>query len=389
MLKTIFIIVFSSIFCLLQAQSYYISDSVSADGSRQLFPADTIILIDWSLKINEFCAINESVIHDEFGEYDDWIEFYNFGEDTVDLNGTYITDDISQPQKWQFNQSILVLPDSFALIWADGDPEQGTNHIGFKLSGGGEEIALFTPDSILLIDSIIFGPQTEDYSMGRQPDGGNIWNYFDVPTPGSSNPTSGLYGVTPAPEFSTAGGFYEDDFSVELSVDVESAIIYYTLDCSDPTEASAIYSTPIFVEATTVIRARAFKEGWLAGPVATATYLFDSEYSLDVISLVTQNDNFWGSSGIYQNPYSGIEKPIHFEYFTQSGEPGFNINLGVKIHSPDNRQQKSLRLYARSQYGENEINYKLFDDLDITTFKRLILRNGGNDGLEKEKTQIR
>ena len=155
---------------------------------------------------------------------------------------------------------------------------------------------------------------------------------------------------------------YEDDFSVELSVDVESAIIYYTLDCSDPTEASAIYSTPIFVEATTVIRARAFKEGWLAGPVATATYLFDSEYSLDVISLVTQNDNFWGSSGIYQNPYSGIEKPIHFEYFTQSGEPGFNINLGVKIHSPDNRQRKSLRLYARSQYGENEINYKLFDD---------------------------
>ncbi|OQX76000.1 MAG: hypothetical protein B6D64_10645 [Bacteroidetes bacterium 4484_276] len=389
MLKPFFIVVFSSFVCLLQAQSYYINDSVSIDGSQKLFPKDTILLSDWSLKINEFCAINESVIHDEFGEYDDWIEFYNFGEDTVDLNGTYITDDISQPQKWQFDESILVLPDSFALIWADGDPEQGVNHLGFKLSGGGEEIALFTPDSVLLIDSKVFGPQTEDYSMGRQPDGGSIWNYFDQPTPGSSNDKPGLFGVTPAPEFSVPGGFYEDDFTVELSVDLESAIIYYTLDCSDPTESSAIYSSTIFVEASTVIRARAFKDGWLAGPVATATYLFDPDYSLDVISLVTQHDNFWGSSGIYQNPYSGVEKPIHFEYFTASGEPGFNIDLGVKIHSPDSRQQKSLRFYARSQYGDNEIDYKIFDDIDITTFKRLILRNGGNDGLEKGKTQIR
>ncbi|MCD4789339.1 MAG: CotH kinase family protein [Bacteroidales bacterium] len=391
MLKSIFIIVFYLFIYLLQAQDYFIIDSVSIVVSSPLYPAspNTALSTEWSLKINEFCAINESVVHDEFGEYDDWIELYNFGEDTVDLNGIYITDDISQPQKWQFDQPILIIPDSFTVIWADNQPEQGKNHVGFKLSGEGEEIALFTPENILLIDSVVFEQQTVDYSMGRQPDGGSIWNYFNEPTPGSSNSTTGLYGITPDPEFSVAGGFYEDDFLVELSVDLESAIIYYTLDCSEPTETSIMYITPILVDASTVIRARAFKEDWLAGPIATTTYLFDQEYSLDVISLVTQHDNFWGSSGIYQNYNLGVEKPIHFEYFTATGEPGFYIDLGVKIHSPDSRQQKSLRFYARSQYGENEINYKIFDDIDITTFKRLILRNGGNDGFELSKTQIR
>ncbi len=372
---------------LLQSQTFYYSDSLGeASGGRSV--SDTVFVSDWSLKINEFCAINDAVIHDEFGEYDDWIEFYNFGEDTIDLKGLFITDDFSEPQKWHFDASLIVLPDSFLLIWADKDPEQGGNHLGFKLSGGGEEIAIYTPDS-LMIDSVSFGQQTADQSMGRQPDGGSVWNYFTEPTPGSSNNTTGLYGTTPSPEFSVPGGFFQDDFYVDLSVNLESAEIHYTLDCSEPTESSPVYSDPLFVEATTVIRARAFKENWIAGPVATATYIFDADYTLDVISLVTQHDNFWGSSGIYSNPYTGVEKPIHMEYFPENGDDGFEIDLGVKIHSPDSRQQKSLRFYARSQYGEKNIDYKLFDDLDITSFKRFILRNGGNDGFERSKTQIR
>ncbi len=368
----------------MHAQSCRFTDSLS--GTKA--PADTTVLSDWPLKINEFCAINDAVIHDEFGEYDDWIEFYNFGEDTIDLKGLYITDDFSEPQKWHFDASLIILPDSFLLIWADKDPEQGVNHLGFKLSGGGEEIAIYTPDS-LMIDSVSFGQQTADYSMGRQPDGGTIWNFFTEPTPAASNTTTGLYGTTPCPEFSLPGGFYEQGFYVGLSVSLESATIRYTLDCSEPTSSSPVYTSPIFVDTTTVIRASAFKENWIAGAIATATYIFNADFSLDVVSLVTQHDNFWGSSGIYSNPTLGVEKPIHLEYFPENGGETLRINLGVKIHSPDSRQQKSLRFYARSQYGENEINYQLFDDLDIDSFKRFILRNGGNDGFEKLKTQIR
>ena len=389
MLKSIFIFVFSLFVFSVQAQTYMLVDTIGGPGTTPKNPADTLYIFDWPLKINEFCAINETVSPDEYGEYDDWVEIYNFGEDTIDLKGVYISDDFSDPQKWQFPESMLILPKAFALIWADGQPQQGKNHVGFKLSGSGEEIALFSPDSVFMIDSVVFDEQTADYSMGRQPDGGSTWNYFAEPTPGSSNTTPGLLGVTPAPDFSVEGGFYQDIFDLALSVDLDSTLIYYTTNCSEPTENSFLYSTHIQVEANVVIRARAFRQGWVAGPVATATYIFDPGYSLNVISLVTQNDNFWGSSGIYTNYHSGLEKPIHFEYFSESGDPEFNIDLGVKIHSPDSRQQKSLRFYARSQYGDDEINYQLFDDIPITKFKRLILRNAGNDGFELKKTNIR
>ncbi|MCD4664817.1 MAG: CotH kinase family protein, partial [Bacteroidales bacterium] len=350
----------------------------------------TFQISDWQIKINEFCAKNESIIHDEYGEYDDWIEIYNFGDDTIDINGLYITDDLTESQKWQFTEELLILPDSFALIWADNEPEQGTNHVGFKLSGDGEQIGLYTPENLLLVDSIIFEEQISDVSMGRQPDGGVIWNNFVTPTPGSSNITPGMYGITPEPEFSVQGGFFDTGFYVTLNTNLDSSQIYYTIVFSEPTTSSFEYTDSILVNSTSIIRARTFKDEYILGYIATVTYVFNFSFTLDAISLVTEPGNLWGSSGIYDNPYSGIEKPIHFEYYKADGNQAIQLDCGVKIHAPDNiNNQRSLRLYARSEYGDKEFNYQFFEDLDVDVFKRLILRNGGNDGFELGKTQIR
>ncbi|NOZ62418.1 MAG: lamin tail domain-containing protein [Calditrichaeota bacterium] len=51
--------------------------------------------------INEFLAGNETINTDEDGEYEDWIELYNAGDDAVDLTGFTITDDPTEPD--QFN----------------------------------------------------------------------------------------------------------------------------------------------------------------------------------------------------------------------------------------------------------------------------------------------
>ncbi len=48
------------------------------------------------LYINEFCAKN-SMIPDEMGEFDDWIELYNAGQDTVNLSGLYMTNSLLEP----------------------------------------------------------------------------------------------------------------------------------------------------------------------------------------------------------------------------------------------------------------------------------------------------
>jgi len=128
-----------------------------------------------TLVINEFMASNGTVLADEFDEFDDWIEIFNFGEDPVNLNGLYITDDIDYPGKHRFfsgTGSYYLQPRDYVLFWADGQPEQGIFHLGFKLSAEGEEIAIYTAADQLLIDSLTYSQQYYDVSKGRQPDGG-------------------------------------------------------------------------------------------------------------------------------------------------------------------------------------------------------------------------
>ncbi len=137
------------------------------------------------LYINEFMASNNQTIADEHGNYGDWIEIYNAGNDNIWLGNLYLTDNLDNPTKWLMpNHSMS--PGSFLIIWADGKPEDGPYHANFKLSKEGEEIGLFRFDE-QLIDDIVFGPQEEDVSYGREKDAYPGWQFFVHPTPGSSN----------------------------------------------------------------------------------------------------------------------------------------------------------------------------------------------------------
>ena len=47
-------------------------------------------------------------------------------------------------------------------------------------------------DGVTVIDSISFGPQTTDVSYGRFPDASSNWQFFNSPTPGTSNLITGV-----------------------------------------------------------------------------------------------------------------------------------------------------------------------------------------------------
>jgi hypothetical protein len=142
------------------------------------------------LVINEFMAQNNSFIADQNGDYDDWIEVYNYGENAVDIAGMYLTDDILFPAKWRIPENhpseTIIPPLGYLLIWADEGTSEGTLHANFKLSADGEEIALLDGNGNI-IDSIAFGPQQADVSYGRMPDGTGAWQFFAAPTPDASN----------------------------------------------------------------------------------------------------------------------------------------------------------------------------------------------------------
>jgi len=141
-----------------------------------------------ALRINEFMALNESTIMDEFGEYEDWLEIHNPGDEAVSTAGLFLSDDFSTPTRWAL-PDVIIPAQGFLLVWCDSDVEQGPLHAGFKISGSGEELGLYSSilSGNLEIDTVSFGAQQPDVSSGRQPDGSGQWAFLDNPTPGTSN----------------------------------------------------------------------------------------------------------------------------------------------------------------------------------------------------------
>jgi uncharacterized repeat protein (TIGR02543 family) len=166
--------------------------TIEMNGNKTI--TATFTQTGYTLAINEFMAKNnsDSGIRDEWGNYDDWIEIYNYGSEAVDIAGMHLTDDpVDDPLPWwdvpDNNPAATTIPaGGFLLIWADDQPYQGTLHTDFALSGSGEQIGLYDAGGNL-IDSITFGPQQQNKSLGRLPDGSENWQILDNPTPGKSN----------------------------------------------------------------------------------------------------------------------------------------------------------------------------------------------------------
>jgi hypothetical protein len=138
--------------------------------------------------VNEWMASNSRTIADPSdNNFDDWFELYNAGSQPADLSGYTLTSDLTDPGKFTIPQGTIVPAGGFLLVWADEDnPADGQLHVNFKLSAGGESIGLFAPDG-KTIDSVTFGPQQKDVSMGRSPNGSSNIQTLAVASPGSSN----------------------------------------------------------------------------------------------------------------------------------------------------------------------------------------------------------
>jgi len=268
-------------------------------------------------------------------------------------------------------------------------------HTNFKISSNGETL-IIVDKSGQIVNQIETGQIPADISHGRYPDGEDNWFFFEEATPGGMNNTQGYQGVAESPQFSQPGGFYSSSLNIEISAESSNAVICYTTDGSEPTEASNLFDNILNINSTTVLRARVFETGNLPSKVITQTYFINEDHNLPVISISSDPNNFWDDqTGIYimgnnansEFPYFGAnfwedwERPVHLELFEQDGTLGFSIDAGVKIFGGWSRafSQKSLAIYARGGYGYSEINYQIFTDRTIDKFQAFVLRNSGND----------
>jgi hypothetical protein len=124
-----------------------------------------------AILINEFMASNSVTIADEDGDFEDWIEIYNSGNEELALQNYGLSDNFNSPFKWTF-PDVTIQPGQFLLIWASGkdriNPAEPL-HTNFKISADGEELLLTDPSGTRIDESAQVALPT-DMSYGRLPE---------------------------------------------------------------------------------------------------------------------------------------------------------------------------------------------------------------------------
>ena len=321
----------------------------------------------------------------------DWVEIYNSTGQSVDLSGWGLSDKASAPRKWQFPQGTTIAPYSYLGVYMSGltGTTGGLVNAGFRLSvDGGYTLTLSNGDGVVL-DRMYIPQQYAEISYGRVLGQAGFY-YFDTATPGAVN-VSGYTGRVEMAKASVPGGLFEesDAFRVELSAPA-GARIYYTLDCSEPDETKNLYTGPIEISMTTVLRTRVYADGQIPSYIDTQTYLFGTAHSAYVVSLVSEQDNLFGANGIYDNYQLTSEVPGHVEVFQPDGSGTvLSQGCGIKLHGDYSRaeDQKAFKIYARSQYGGgNTFQVPLISNRDYTEYSSFLLRSSGQD---TNKTRMR
>ena len=167
-------------------------------GARHVFAtptprtANSLATPPLSVFINEWMADNQSTIADRAdGAFKDWFELHNAGTAAADLSGFFLANSLTNRAQSPIPSGTVIPAGADLLVWADKKPQlnglvDGDLHADFKLSAGGEAIALFAPDGTL-VDAVTFGPQAPDVSEGRIPDGGPVAGPLPAATPRGAN----------------------------------------------------------------------------------------------------------------------------------------------------------------------------------------------------------
>ena len=182
------------------------------------------------LLISEFLAENQSIRADSDGDFSDWIEIYNASDQAQSLEGWSLTDDFKDYKKWSF-PSIRLQPGAFLLVWASGKNRTnwvGDLHTNFKLSSGGEYLALIRPNGRRVAHEYLpkYPKQVADISfglnqshfveqkwMGKEPL--RDYSFFTTPSPMAANP-AGILNVKTLPTPEAGKGSSEEDVRSSL-----------------------------------------------------------------------------------------------------------------------------------------------------------------------------
>ena len=146
-------------------------------------------IITSSLVLNEVLAAPGTLTNSD-GSISDWVELYNPSPASIALGGMSLTDDSPALHRWVFPAGLTLLAGERRLVKFDGNAPASTNgagllNTGFGLNNTGDAVYLYNAIATLL-DSVVFGPQADGFSLARVPDATGGWS-LALPTPESGN----------------------------------------------------------------------------------------------------------------------------------------------------------------------------------------------------------
>ncbi len=332
--------------------------------------------------INEYSFSNFNGPTDAFGENEDWVELYNPTASPVDLTGFYLSDKAGNLTKWQVPSGNVPANGYTMVFYSKRGTVSGAEiHPDFTMSQTQGEWIILANAVGNVVDSLKVQKVTkENHSYGRQTNGSTTWKLFLSPTPNAAN-TGGIDYYTPRPILSVAPGFYTTAQTVSITCPMPGATIRYTLDGSAVTSASPVYSTPLNIATTTVVRAGAFSATNEPSFMETNTYFINVNHTIPVVSVCGANVYTLIANGQQGGP-SGPNKVGHFEIFEQDksfideGQGHFNK------HGNDSwaYAQRGFDFIMRDEMGyNNEVHHKIFPEKTREDFQRLMLKPAAND----------
>ncbi len=323
---------------------------------------------DSPLQIYEVVVYNAWDLPQNGNTYD-FVELKNMSSADVELSDYYLSDKGSDRARFQLPER-TVAPGEIAVIYCTGDETvSGGNLAPFGLSADRDQLYLSGKDGTLA-DYVSLHDIPYHGSLGRM-DGSKGFFFFASPTAGYAN-AGGCRLIAEKPVLLGRDGVFEgvDGVSVELSAPGD---IYYSLDGSAPTTASARYTEPLRLTETGVVRAIQVEQGKLTSEILELAFIINEGHTLPVVSLVGDPAEITGPAGLYRNPSRDMERIGAVKFF--EGGQSFSIACGIKLHGETSKlaqAKKSFKLKFLSRL-DGELHYDLFGN-GVTDFSSILLR---------------
>jgi gliding motility-associated-like protein len=329
--------------------------------------------------INEYCASNSSIILSYQNKYEDFIELHNSSSTVLNMGGYYLSDDASNVTMWSFPASVNIPANGRILIYCSGNDTvtpAGQIHSNFHLTQcKGNKIILSNPSAVIL-DSLTLVRTQKNHSRGRSTDGAATWKVFTTPSPNATN-GGGFDAYADRPVMSLAPGFYTGAQTVSLSTTQANITIRYTTNGLTPTSTSTVYTGPINVATTTVIRAKCFSTDPSITPsfTETNTYFINVTHSapFNVISVCGNHQTLFSTGQTIDNAMEFFDTLKNFKWEFE----GVSRRHG---HDSWAYPQKGFKVEPLDQYGYlSEMPEKFFKNTPRDKFETILLKAAASD----------